>query len=485
MKRMVALGCVAVSVACHPHGAAADALTIYEIQQSSAETDWRSAYEGQRVSLTGGIVTHTIGFRITLQDPTLGDSWAGIEIRAFENDAPLGVVRVGDRVDFHDILVEEFRGGTIPQFKSYSTFEVISSGNDLPEPIIIPVEELSYPPHREQCEKYEGMLVAVENVRVGQMDWGKAEDNYELINDTHTMWASDYCNLDLAVPPFPTYAVRRGERYARIAGIFQEYLYPLEGWDYYQLLPRGEADYVISDIYTIRDIQESTSEDGWGSLLAGTRVALQALVSAERSSRALLALHDPLLGLEWAGISLRDPHGALSALAIGDDVQFQNLLVTEEEGLTVLLYDEESAHDVAGTGRPIIAAAIPADRISLSAPPDLAERFEGMLVKILGANVIRRAVPEGNDLYYLSSNTDLVLCTDRDCPAVPPDSTFFVRAGDCLGFIQGIVIEESIPGGRAYILQPRTTSDYYFTAGSQSLTTWGRLKQAHHGERQR
>ncbi len=49
-----------------------DTLSIRELQYSTAAGDWRSAYENQIVSLTGGVVTHKIGFRITLQDLGLG-----------------------------------------------------------------------------------------------------------------------------------------------------------------------------------------------------------------------------------------------------------------------------------------------------------------------------------------------------------------------------------------------------------------------------
>ncbi len=456
----------------------AETLTIHDLQVSTAAQDWKSAHEGEIISLIGGVVTHTIGFRITLQDPTLGDAWAGVEIRAFENEAPLGVVRVGDRVDFHDILVEEFRGGTIPQFKSYSSFEILSSGNALPEPVLVPLADLANPPDRERCERYEGMLIAIEDVRVGQMDLGKAEDNYELSDGSHAAWGSDYYNVDLAVPPFPKYHVARGERYARITGVFQEYAYPLEGWDYYQILPRGAADYARSEIYTIRDVQESTAGDGWVSLLLGLRVSVEGVVSAERSARGRLALCDRLLGPIWSGVLVSDPGGRLTAVARGDRVLLEQVLVVESGGQTLLLCDAQSQCTVTGTGGSSGAFGLDAAALAIGAGDAISEPYEGMLVALYNVSVASRGVPEGDSLYYLATASDTLLATDADCGLVPPDSVFFVRTGDRLGRIRGLVLERELPsGGRAYVLAPQSAEDYYFTTGAAAVyTSWGRLK---------
>jgi len=451
-------------------------LTIRNLQFSTAAEDWRSAYEGEVVSFTGGIVTHKVGFRITLQDPTLGDEWAGIEVRAFENEAPLHAVAVGDQVDFYDVRVEEFRGGTIPQFTSASRFEIVSSGHPLPDPVPVALADLAHPPQRERCERYEGMLVAVSDVRVGEMDWGKANDNYALSDGDAQMWASDYYNLDLAVPPFPTYYVERGERYARIAGIFQEYLYPAEGWDYYQLLPRGEMDYERASSYTVRDVQESTAEDGWASLLAGQRIALSGIVAAGPNAAGRLVLADPWVGPEWAGVFLRDAGAYLGALAVGDEIELSQALVAETGGVTELQFDAQSTFEVTATGRGVAGVWIEPGAVARAAGPETAERYEGMLVSIYNGDVVRRGVPEGEHLYYLACGADTVLASDRESAVVVPDSTFFVRRGDRLGRLRGIVVPEATPLGTRYVVYPRGASDYEFIVGEEVLTTWGRLK---------
>jgi hypothetical protein len=474
-----AAGWVLLGLAGGVHPARGGTLTIHDLQVSSAAQEWKSAYEGQVVSLTGGVVTHTIGFRITLQDPAAGDAWAGLEIRAYENEAPLGVVRVGDRVDFHDILVEEFRGGTIPQFKTYSSFEIISSGNPLPDPVRVSLADVAYPPDRERCERYEGMLVTIENVRVGEMDLGKADDNYQLTDGVHTVWGSDYYNLDLAVPPFPKYQVARGERYARVTGVLQEYAYPVEGWDYYQILPRGSADYERSEIHTIRDVQESTAADGWRSLLEGTRVSVQGVVSAERSPSALLALCDRLLGPAWSGVLVSDPSASLAGLLRGDEVLLEQVLVVESGGQTTLLYDAESRHTVTSAGNGVAAQGVEPWELARSGGAETSERYEGMLVALYNLDVVRCGVAEGDSLYYLAAGPDTVLATDLDGGLIPLGQTFFVRPGDRLGRIRGLVLERALPGGgRAYVLAPRSAEDYVFMASANELyTSWGRLKE--------
>lgn len=465
-------------VAASPAVAGAEPLSIHDLQVSTAAQDWKSAYDGQVVSVSGGIVTHVAGFRITLQDPTLGDAWAGLEIRAFENEAPLSALHVGDRVDFRDLLVEEFRGGTIPQFKSYSSFEVISSGNPLPAPVAVSLEDLAYPPDRERCERYEGMLVSVADVRVGRMDWGKAGDNYELTDGTHTVWASDYVNLDLAVPPFPKYYVSRGERYARITGIFQEYAYPAETWDYYQLLPRGTADYERSEAYTTRDVQESSAGDGWSSILEGRRINVQGVVSAQRSTMGRLALQDRYLGTSWSGVVALDPGARLGSLVLGDEVLLRQVLVTEHGGLTSLLYDEQSDQALIGTGNGVVAWTLAPAHLALGAGPGVCEPYEGVLVSLYNVTVSACGVAEGDSLYYLTAGAVTLLGTDAASGVAPPGSAFFVRPGDRLGCVSGLVLERTLPGGQpAYVLAPRSAKDYRFVAGAnQFYTTWSRIK---------
>jgi len=308
------------------------------------------------------------------------------------------------------------------------------------------------------------------------MDWGKAGDNYELSDGARRMWASDYCNLDLAVPPFPTYHVQRGERYERIAGILQQYTHAEEGWDYYQLLPRGEGDYVRSRLHTIRDVQESSAADGWASPLAGRRIDLQAVVSAERGPSGRLALLDRWLGAEWAGVLLLDPMARLIGISVGEEIRLGSVLVSGGTGLTTLAYDAGSTVDRVGSGRRVEGILVAPAELARGAGSARSEPYEGMLVSLYNGLVARLAAPEGDDLYVVDFGGEMVLACDRESAVLPPDSTFFVRAGDRLGRLRGIVTQREALGGPCYIIEPRDAGDYGFVGDDAAYTTWGRLK---------
>lgn len=228
-----------VAIAVLAAAGAAPAYTIYELQHSGPELDWQSPHAGEIVQCTGGIVTHKFQQRIVLQDPSLGDAWAAIEVRGYPV-YPTGI-EVGDQVDFDNVYVDEFRGVTTLQYYNGSSHVVNSSGHELPPPLPVSVWDVRYPAHPEATEPLAAMLVAViEPMTIGALDLGAHDDNYELLGSQgETAWASDYANTEID----STYYVSGGECYVRLFGIVQRY--DDDGaWDYYQLLPRRIADYV-------------------------------------------------------------------------------------------------------------------------------------------------------------------------------------------------------------------------------------------------
>ncbi len=261
ISREIALGALAVLVAAGaPHAAsphatpahpapavseayrargAAPPYNIYELQHSGPELDWKSPHMGEIVKCVGGIVTHKFQQRIVLQDPSLGNAWAAIEVRGYPV-YPTGIA-VGDQVDFNNVYVDEFRGVTTLQYYSASSHVVNSSGHAPPPPLPISVWDVRYPAYPEDTERMAAMLVVVtEQMTIGAMDLGAHQDNYELLGTLgETAWGSDYANAEIG----STYYVSSGECYARITGIIQRYDNDAE-WDYYQLLPRMNLDYV-------------------------------------------------------------------------------------------------------------------------------------------------------------------------------------------------------------------------------------------------
>jgi len=244
-----------VGIACSAGPAMPDApaYTIYEIQYSDSASGWSSPHYGEIVKCTGGIVTHIFRQRFALQDPSLGTEWAAVEVRGYPV-YPTGI-EVGDQVDFDSVYVDEYRGATVLQYYNASSHTVNSSGHPPPEPLTVPLYNLRYPAHPEDCERYAAMLLRIEeDVTIGAMDLGNHEDNYELVGVSgDTAWASDYANTDIS----STYYVSEGECYSQLTGILQRYTAEPE-WDYYQFLPRRNADYVPCS----GAVEEETPTDG-------------------------------------------------------------------------------------------------------------------------------------------------------------------------------------------------------------------------------
>ncbi|GEM_PF-2393149 len=235
-QSIVVLGAIALTAGLA--GAEAPEYDIYELQFTDAAHNWESLHAGDIVKCVDGIVTAKFKQRIVLQDPSLGSEWSAIEVRGYPV-YPTGI-QIGDQVDFDSVYVDEYAGATTLQYYSASSHIVHSTGNAIPEPTTVSLWSIRYPAHPEDCEKYAAMLISVDGpMTIGAMDLGKAGDNYELIGvDGDTAWASDYANSEID----STYYVHPGECYSSMTGILQRYVN--DPWDYYQLLPRGEADYV-------------------------------------------------------------------------------------------------------------------------------------------------------------------------------------------------------------------------------------------------
>jgi hypothetical protein len=166
-------------------------------------------------------------------------------------------------------------------------------------------------------------------------------------------------------------------------------------------------------------------------------------------------------------------------MVVGDEIELRGVLVEEREGLTVLSIDEASSHELIGSGNNVIGVRAGIEDLALAATAESAEPYEGMLITVYNTRVLHRGVAQGESLYYLGAEDDSMLATDAGVTALPPDSTFFVREGDRLGLITGLVEEMNLVTGSGYVLRPRSAADYWFIAGNQVLATWGGLKRMH------
>ncbi len=235
------------------------ALTIPEVQYSDLGHNWQSTYydelSPQVVDVTGGVVTYAANppgksfARVVIQDPNFSE-WAGIEIKIMDA-TPASAFGIGDRVDFTNVRVDESRGATYLLFDGVgygSALTIISSGHVVEPTVVNPsllgAGDLSADPG--EAEKYEGMLLKVENVtlNVDENGLGSHCDNYELVGLGGTCWAADYMNVDRQVGEDYHYWVQTGRNFEAVVGILEQYTKPSSGYDYYQLLTRNSGDFV-------------------------------------------------------------------------------------------------------------------------------------------------------------------------------------------------------------------------------------------------
>jgi len=245
--------------------------SIYDLQYQSDPEDLNSPHVGEDINCTGGIVIHKFGGskpKVTLCDPAYPDGWGGIVIKDFTVAKEFyNSVNVGDLVSLTQTTVEEFKGNTQLMFENKSGFVIESTGNTLPEPVLIEANDITCPIYQtspegwlvenHNAEKYESMLVKVENIIVTEKDLGKAADNYSLVIFNNTgpndiCWAADYMNEEVEADDYHRF-VDPGSRFCSVTGIIEQYdgyKYYYD-WDYYQLLTTRAGDlkrYTPADI---------------------------------------------------------------------------------------------------------------------------------------------------------------------------------------------------------------------------------------------
>ena len=187
---------------------------IYDIQyttDSGSEGTYPSPLEGQAVRITGIVTANGYsGEKFFISDPN-GGSWNGIYVFEYSTNP-----NIGDEVDITG-TISEYYGFTEIGSASVS---VLSSGNLVPEPVLVTTGELA------SNEAYESVLVRINNVTVTQ----EPDENGQWYVDD----GSGACQIDDQIFSFTPPAV--GTTIGSIVGIV----------DYshgeYGLNPRGEDD---------------------------------------------------------------------------------------------------------------------------------------------------------------------------------------------------------------------------------------------------
>ncbi|MBN1852717.1 MAG: PEP-CTERM sorting domain-containing protein [Pirellulales bacterium] len=246
----------------------ADPLSIRDIQyvDLAADPAGNSLYNEQVVDCTGGIVTHILSKsqpRLFVQDPNYLDGWGAIQIKGWNGEDTFAGIQVGDWISVANVCVEEYRGTTFLQFGGgdtgpapEATFTVVSTGNPVPDPKVVTLDQIAAPiegPPGEwyvtghSAEPFESMCLRVENVLVDALDLGKNSDNYNLHNEPWDadVWVSDYLNVDKNYFDLYHPLVLIGNSFNSVTGVLEQYTKKSSGWDYYQLLTTKTDDFVV------------------------------------------------------------------------------------------------------------------------------------------------------------------------------------------------------------------------------------------------
>lgn len=242
----------------------AEPLSIYQIQYTP-DANGISPEDGSILDCLGGIVTHKAPGkrpRLVVQDANENRGWNAIQVKGWVSDA-FDSINVGDQVSFHNVLVEEYKGTTFLQYQdeNNATFEIVSTGNTLPKPVMVSIDDINAPNtyvdavkvDNHNAEKYESVLVQVVNVYVQALGYGKAYDNYLLTSNANpdlTCWASDYMNNDIEDGAIHHSYVDIDQSFCAVSGILEQYNANSDGidYDYYQLLTTGTASFSLQHI---------------------------------------------------------------------------------------------------------------------------------------------------------------------------------------------------------------------------------------------
>jgi len=171
---------------------------------------------------------------------------------------------------------------------------------------------------------------------------------------------------------------------------------------------------------SIYEIQYTTAADGTSPQHGNIVDCLGGIVThIPPSGRPRLILQDPDHPDGWGGIQVKDlfSTGAFAGVNVGDWVSLTNLLVEDSKGTTFLQYmeDNNASFTVVSTDNPLpepltvgvdeLAAPIEGLNAWLVANHN-AEKYEGMLIKVIDVNVKDIGYGKAYDNYILQSNTD-------------------------------------------------------------------------------
>ncbi len=182
----------------------------------------------------------------------------------------------------------------------------------------------------------------------------------------------------------------------------------------------GLAERIEAEPLSIYEIQYSTDASGASPENGNIVDCIGGIVVHKSSgSRTKLTLYDPNYPDGWGGVMAKDLDGvgAFAAINVGDWVSFTNVLVEDYKGTTFLEYTgvNNPGFTVVSIGNPLpeplgvgvdeIAAPV-AGVDSWLVTDHSAEKYEGMLIKVIDVTVTDTGYGKAYDNYILESNVD-------------------------------------------------------------------------------
>jgi predicted extracellular nuclease len=193
-------------------GGSPDYTPIYDIQYTT-DPAGDSPLTGQTDITTEGIVAARFQYGYFIQDPAAGP-WSGLWVYDTANTPALG-----DRVRLTGTVAEYYN---LTELASLSGYQIVSSGNPLPDAAVLATGDVSQ-------EQWEGVLVRVESVTVGDEDLGNGE--WSVDDGTGDVIIDDKGNY--------TYTPVNGEALAAVTG-------PLDySYGAFKIQPRDDSDIVL------------------------------------------------------------------------------------------------------------------------------------------------------------------------------------------------------------------------------------------------
>ncbi len=198
-----------------------DYTLIYDIQYTT-DPSGDSPYKDQTGITTEGIVMARFQYGYFIEDPA-GGAWNGLWVHDVAHSPSLG-----DRVRITGTVIEYYN---LTELDLLTGYQVLSSGDPLPAPVILPTGDVSQ-------EQWESVLVRVENVIV------TAEE------DIYFEWQVDDGSGPLMVDNLgsDTFVPALGDEIAAIVG-------PLNySFGAFKIAPRDDADILLPPALVINEI---------------------------------------------------------------------------------------------------------------------------------------------------------------------------------------------------------------------------------------